>query len=152
MQTGTSDQKLHVGNNLTNHLSGSPARTPTLKVSQLLMLGLQPYRTSATWTGSRAEGLTNFWLCLAMENHVRYLIRGDPQRLCLLSLLSSTGIFKYSHFAKSKNKLTDFCLTSNNTYFRDLSHSNIPRHNCKTHIEGRQTTAQRTHTYIHKGT
>lgn len=58
---GTRGQKLHMGNNLTNHLSGSPARTPTRKLIQLLMLGLQPRGMSAkqqVW-GPRAHTLSS---------------------------------------------------------------------------------------------
>lgn len=77
MLPGTRGQELHMGNNLTNHLSVSPARTPALKLLQLLMLGLQLCGMSVRMAGTRAMGPTLFRLCPATENRVRW---SDPQR------------------------------------------------------------------------
>lgn len=65
---GTRGQKLHMGNNLTNHLSGSPARTPTLKLTQLLLLGLQPRGMSAEQQVPEPRGPRTLQLHPAEEN------------------------------------------------------------------------------------
>lgn len=65
---GTRDQKLHLGNNLTNQLSGSPARTPTLALTQLLMLRLQAFRVSAKQQVPGPPGPHTFQLSPAKEN------------------------------------------------------------------------------------
>lgn len=65
---GTRGQKLHLGNNLTNQLSGSPARTPTLELTQLLMLRLQPYGMSAKQQVPGSPGPHTVQLSPAKEN------------------------------------------------------------------------------------
>lgn len=81
---GTRGQKLHMGNNLTNHLSGSPARTPTLKLIQLLMLGLQPCGMSAKQQVPEPHSPHTVQLYPAKENQGEAFDEGDPQRLSLL--------------------------------------------------------------------
>lgn len=65
-----------MGNNLTNHLSGSPARTPTLKLIQLLMLGLQPRGMSAKQQVPELWGPYTLQLHPAEENQGEMFDKG----------------------------------------------------------------------------
>lgn len=111
---GTRGQKLHLGNNLTNQLSGSPARTPTLELTQLLMLRIQPCGMSAKQQVPGPPGPHTFQLCPAKENQGEVLdMRPWSETVPPMPYLN-VRTFKYPYFAKCRKKKRR--RRSNNTY------------------------------------
>lgn len=101
-----------MGNNLTNHPCGTPARTPTLELTQL-----QPCGTSAPRQGPEPRGPHTCQLCPVKENQVEEFEKGRPSETASYALPSFLGILKYSYFAKcGTDKQVELCSKRSNTF------------------------------------
>lgn len=130
---GTRGQKLHLGNNLTNQLSGSPARTPTLELTQLLMLRLQPYGMSAKQQVPGSPGPHTFQLSPAKENQGEVFdTRPSSETVPPMPYLASWGLLSILILPNAEPKKQSPAQEGTTHTLRNLDYRNRPGHTCKT--------------------